>query len=789
MRKMQSIKTSIRAFILLIFCVLWIEGRAQDIKLSGKICDEFGHALVGASIVLEGAQMTAVSDRQGFFSIENLTKGNHVIAFKFLGYRSTSDTLKLNADYTFIKMLYPENRELNELTVTESLLDRKSSNSLSVETIDKTYIQQHGAGSLMQTLSRLPGVSAMDIGAGQSKPVIRGLGFNRVAVTENGVKHEAQEWGADHGLEIDQFSVERVEVLKGPASLMVGANAIGGVIDLKQIINPLKNSRGGSILLNGHSNNLLLNTSAKWFQRFDKFYYKIHGTYTDYSDYTVPTDSINYMTYYFKLKNNKLRNTAGRERNGSFTLGYLDKYFSSHLSVSDNYAKSGFFANAHGLEIRNSQIDYDRSSHDVNLPSQQVNHFKVLSNSTLTLTDYKLSMDLGLQNNYRKEFSEAVAHGYMPLPPDSLERIFNKYTYTANLKLEFPQHNKHQFKTGINTEYQENTSGGWGYMLPNYRSYNVGAYLIDFMHLSERWTANAGLRYDLGGISTDSYFDWYTTPQSVGDVYMQRSENLSRNFGNLSWGFGIVHKTNHVTFKANVGKSFRMPTAKELASNGINYHFYRFEKGNSAIKAEESYQLDMGLVFQNEKWFAEFSPFINYFPNYIYLNPTSEYYEAQQVFYHSEAEVFRAGGEMVLSYAILPTLKIATDIEYIYSLQLSGSKKGYTLPFSPPATSNIELKYSSLNTNGLLKNPSLGMDIRLVASQNNIVPPEKKTAGFALLNFSAAAGVKIYKQLVEINFQLTNALNTRYYDHTSFYRLVEVPGQGRNFVVNVLIPF
>jgi iron complex outermembrane recepter protein len=788
MRKMQLLKMRYWGIVVLVGWFTSFTVFSQNLKFSGTVSDEFGHPLTGATIEISNLQKGAVTDRKGNFTIENLSIGIYNLEFKFLGYKSATDIFDLKSDLVIRKKLYPENKELHELTVTETAYQRKSSQSLSVETIDNNYLQAQNAGSLMQTLNKLPGVSSMDIGSGQSKPVIRGLGFNRVAVTENGVKHEAQEWGVDHGLEIDQFNIERIEILKGPASLMVGANAIGGVIDLRQLLTPAKNSKGGSIMLNAHSNNFLLGTSAKWHQRFDHFYYKMHATYSDYSDYKVPTDSINYMTYYFKLKNNNLRNTAGRERNGSFTLGYLNDNFSSHLSISDNFSKSGFFANAHGLEIRNSLIDYDNSDRDIDLPSQQVNHLKVLSNTIWMITDYKLNLDMGYQNNLRKEFSEAVEHGNMPLPPDSLERLYNKNTYTANLKLELPQHNKHQFTAGLYAEFQQNESGGWGFMLPNYRTYTAGAFLYDFIRLSEKWNANAGLRYDLGAVHTDAYFDWYTTPTDGADTYIQRAEMLNQTFGSVSGGLGIVRKTEEITLKANVGKSYRMPTAKELSANGINYHYYRYEKGNPTLKAEESYQLDLGVILKTNNWFAEFSPFVNYFPNYIYLNPTPDYYEAQQVFYHSEAEVFRTGGELVLSYEILPTLKLTTDLEYIYSLQLSGSKKGYTLPFSPPATSNIELKYSSLTTNGAFKNPSAGINVKLVASQNNTVPPEKKTAGYALLNFSAGAGLKINKQVVEINLQLTNALNTRYYDHTSFYRLIEVPGQGRNFVATVLIP-
>ncbi|HOL99121.1 MAG: Plug domain-containing protein [Bacteroidales bacterium] len=124
---------------------------------------------------------------------------------------------------------------------------RKKEESLSIEIVNDEYLKQNLGGSLMSSLERLPGVSTMDIGSGQSKPVIRGLGFNRVVVVENNIKHEAQQWGADHGLEIDQYAVNNVEVIKGPASLIYGSDAMGGIIDMKNRKVPVENSFGGTI--------------------------------------------------------------------------------------------------------------------------------------------------------------------------------------------------------------------------------------------------------------------------------------------------------------------------------------------------------------------------------------------------------------------------------------------------------------------------------------------------------------------------------------------------------------
>ena len=780
----------LRIFIVMLYAFsLTLPLNAQFLRLSGEVTDEHRHALSGATVQLVQLQKGTVTDRKGNFTFEGLAAGIYELRVSFLGYFVFSDTVQLAENRQIRVMLLPNNHLLSELTIIEDAHHHDSKATLPVDVIDKAYLHHQLSGSLMQTLNRLPGIGSMDIGASQSKPVIRGLGFNRVVVAENGVKHEAQEWGADHGLEIDQFNVERIEILKGPASLLYGANAMGGVIDMKQIATPARNTQGGDVLLNAHTNNELLGAAAKFYKRYQYFYFKTFFSYTDFSDYRVPADSIDYMSYYFKLHNNRMRNTAGRERSGSVTLGYLNGNFSSHLTVSDYFSKSGFFANAHGLEIRNSAVDYDQSERDIDLPSQQVNHFKVLSNSIWMIKDYKLNIDVGYQNNFRQEFSEAVAHGFMPIPPDSLERQYMKNTWNTNLKLEFPIHSSHQLITGLSTEWQQNNTGGWGFMLPDFSTKTAGAFVFDHIRMNGIWSANIGLRFDAGRLATDNYFDWYTTPQPDGsEVRVQRAINLTRNYSSYSWGVGIVRDTEKMTWRMNIGKSFRMPTAKELASNGINYHMYRYEKGDTTLRAEESFQLDMGWTWKGEKWHVELTPFVNYFPNYIYLNPTSSYFEAQQIYYHSQSEVFRTGGEMLVTYALSPQLSFSTDVEYIYSLQLSGAKKGYTLPFSPPATANLGLNYSPL-TRGIWQKPSMGFTLKLAGSQGQIVPPEKTTPGYVLLSLQAGTGIKMANRVVELNLRLNNVFDKRYYDHTSFYRLIEVPGQGRNLIATLQMPF
>jgi iron complex outermembrane receptor protein len=296
------------------------------------------------------------------------------------------------------------------------------------------------------------------------------------------------------------------------------------------------------------------------------------------------------------------------------------------------------------------------------------------------------------------------------------------------------------------------------------------------------------MRFDYGSIETEAYSDWYATPKDDGTkVYVQRAARLKRTFSNLTWAVGANYNADPFSLKINLGKSFRMPIAKELASNGVNYHMYRYEKGDSTLQSEISYQVDLGISWVAAKWNVELTPFANYFPNYIYLNPTSKYHEGLQIYYQRESEVFRAGGELSANVKLVRSLTAGLDAEYIYSEQLSGEKRGFTLPFTPPFSSVFSLKYAPSGNNRYIK-PAFTIEYKLVADQNEIVPPEKKTAGYRLVNLMASSGFQVGNQALRVQVQAQNLFNTKYYDHTSFYRLIEVPGPGRNISLSVHIP-
>ena len=653
--------------------------------------------------------------------------------------------------------------------------------SLNTVEVGRRFLDDNFGGSLMQTLSSLPGVKAMAVGSGESKPVIRGLGFNRILVAENGVKHEGQQWGDDHGLEVDQYAVGRAEVIKGPAALTYGSDAIGGVINLHTDDAPQARF-GGGVNLFARTNNASLGTALRLAGREGRFWWKANATFIDYADFKVPTDSIQYYSYYIKLHKRHLRNTAGREPDGSLLLGYDGERWRNVFRASNVNMRSGFFADAHGLEVRLSDIDYDSSSRDIDLPYHSVNHLFLADHTELNWQGGRLEGDFSWQYNRQREFSEPVSHGYMPIPPDDMECRFDKHTLAAAVRASHTI-KRHTLHAGANAEYQCNRRGGWGFILPDFEQTQFGAYLSDCLFLSPGTILSAGVRYDHGSVSIHSYRDWYRTPQADGDsVYVERSGNFQKAFDSFTWSVGIDRSLGRWALKANVGKSFRMPIAKELGMDGVNYSIFRYEQGNSDLKPEESYQIDAGVDYNGSALSASFTPFFNSFPNYIYLNPTPDYKEGLQLYYYTQSRVVRWGFEASLAYRFLRHFNLSAEGEYLYARQKSGEKRGYSLPFSTPWSVRLGLRYDLSEDKGS-DGGFASIELAIVGKQDQVVPPEEPTPGHRLLNASIGRAFSLGHHALRLTLRGENLLGTKYYDHTSYYRLIGVPEPGRNFAL------
>ena len=684
---------------------------------------------------------------------------------------------------------------LPDVVVTESYQQRQAKKSaLAVDVVDQDFLRKHFTGNFMQAMENIPGVQAMDIGSGFSKPMIRGMGFNRIAVLENGIKQEGQQWGADHGLELDAFNIGTVNVLKGPSSLLYGSDAMGGVIDITSPPVPSVDMLFGDVTLLGKSVNGTLGGSFMLGIKKSFWYAQVRYSEQHFGDYRIPTDTIVYLTQKMPVYGRKLKNTAGIERNIGFFAQYQRQRYKANYSVSNVYQKTGFFPGAHGIPDA-SRVEDDGDSRNMELPYSKVNHLKVTTLQQYAWEKLVLSGDFGFQNNHREEWSVFHTHyGSQPVPekdPDK-ELAFNLNTLSASVKVRFIGSSSWEHALGWDGQHQRNDISGYSFLLPEYYRSTTGLLWLTTYKPNNVISVSGGMRYDYGYIHISSHEDAYLADylrkqgydEEQVEHYKWNSHAVKKKFGDYSFSLGLVWTPSerHMV-KANVGRSFRLPGANELAANGVHHGTFRHEQGDANLKSEQGWQMDASYNLRYNGFSISVSPFVSWFSNYIFLRPTGEWsvlLHAGQIYRYTGAEVLFAGTEATIDIHFLRSFNYRISGEYVYTYNCD---EHIPLSFSPPFSMRNTLTWQR-------KQVMLYAEWQSIARQNRVDRNEDRTPGANLFHLGGSLNIPIRgNQAIEITLTARNIFNTRYYNHLSFYRKVEIPEPGHNFQLLIKIPF
>ena len=684
---------------------------------------------------------------------------------------------------------------LPDVVVTESYQQRQAKKSaLAVDVVDQDFLRKHFTGNFMQAMENIPGVQAMDIGSGFSKPMIRGMGFNRIAVLENGIKQEGQQWGADHGLELDAFNIGTVNVLKGPSSLLYGSDAMGGVIDITSPPVPSVDMLFGDVTLLGKSVNGTLGGSFMLGIKKSFWYAQVRYSEQHFGDYRIPTDTIVYLTQKMPVYGRKLKNTAGIERNIGFFAQYQRQRYKANYSVSNVYQKTGFFPGAHGIPDA-SRVEDDGDSRNMELPYSKVNHLKVTTLQQYAWEKLVLSGDFGFQNNHREEWSVFHTHyGSQPVPekdPDK-ELAFNLNTLSASVKVRFIGSSSWEHALGWDGQHQRNDISGYSFLLPEYYRSTTGLLWLTTYKPNNVISVSGGMRYDYGYIHISSHEDAYLADylrkqgydEEQVEHYKWNSHAVKKKFGDYSFSLGLVWTPSerHMV-KANVGRSFRLPGANELAANGVHHGTFRHEQGDANLKSEQGWQMDASYNLRYNGFSISVSPFVSWFSNYIFLRPTGEWSvlpHAGQIYRYTGAEVLFAGTEATIDIHFLRSFNYRISGEYVYTYNCD---EHIPLSFSPPFSMRNTLTWQR-------KQVMLYAEWQSIARQNRVDRNEDRIPGANLFHLGGSLNIPIRgNQAIEITLTARNIFNTRYYNHLSFYRKVEIPEPGHNFQLLIKIPF
>ncbi len=744
----------------------------------------------GVQVYLHETKIGTLTDSTGRFSIPNVKKGSYHLHITILGFEPVDYTLRVDENMQEVRLLLePTFIEIGRVTIESDML--KSGNkeqSLNVTIADGEYLLRNYGGSLPQTLEKIPGVTLISMGTGIAKPVIRGLSLNRVIVNDHGIKMEGQQWGFDHGLEIDQYDVERIELIKGATSLLYGSEGIGGIINILPPHIPKEGSLKTDVLTLYRSNNHLFANSIGVSGNHKKTFFRLRVTTQDFGDYRMPADEFTYNGFVLPLVNNRLKNTAGSERNVTGSVGIVRNWGNLRLTVSNFHQRAGMFAGAIGTP-RSYQLTDDGNPRDIQLPLQRNNHFKAVINSKIMIKDSWLQTDFGYQNNYRREESDPHFHGKGPTPKGKLALGLRLDTWTLNSTFHKYLTERVKMVTGISTQYRHNQRDGFEFLLPAYRAANAGAMIYFEYNLNEHTTLSGGARFDYGWQHIERYVEPVYINNETIDGYSQRVPETTRSFYNPSGALGVSYSpTRSWNLKMNLARSFRVPSPAELGQNGVHHGTFRHEQGDSSLRSETGIQLDAGMYYTQKKVRLEFTPYFYYFDNYIYLRPTgsfSPFVDAGQIYRYTEAPAIVAGSELLLEYHPLEKLHLETAFEYVYNFNV---ETNLPLPFTPPLSISVAGDYDFGKLGKRIESLYVGTGYKYYAPQNQVDRNESATPGYGLMYINTGISFRFKQQELEVQFRVDNLLDEQYLNHMSRYRILNLPEPGRNFMITVKAP-
>ena len=759
-----------KIFNLLLLLLLYVTASLAQNSLSGYVFDrQNNNALPGASIYIPDLKTGTATDSTGYFQINNLPVTKLLVQVKFLGYQSETRFINLKDTTQLNFYLETTSIEGKEVVITGTAITSENErNSAAIKTVDRIDVITTPSTNLVDALAHTPGVSQITTGNAISKPVIRGLSFNRIITLNDGVRQEGQQWGDEHGIEIDKYSADRIEVMRGPASLMYGSDALGGVINVLDPVTPQINSLKGNFTTQYFTNEKLTGNSLMLEGNKNGIFGRVRGSFTDAAAYETPVGEV--------------ENTGFREINLNATAGVNKKWGFTHVNFSRFNAYIGLPEGAHHhAEEQEDAEDHVEDNHeetgrDIEVPYQQVTHNKVILNNRLYIGNSQLTVKGGWQQNQRREYEEHT---------DEPALFLDLNSFTADVKYFLPEKNNWQIVFGLSAMHQVNIIDGEEYLIPEYSLNEAGIFFF-LKKINPKAAWNAGVRFDTREVNAESLILSEIAPNTF-------FTDFNRNFSAATGAIGLTLRFNEILYlKANLGSGFRAPNISELASKGIHSGTFRYEIGNSFLKPEQSLQFDAGLLAVSKKVDGELSVFVNYISNYIYPgNFSGEEIliddELFPVYRYTQGNALLTGFEFSMDAHLFHHLHFENGISFVYGENLETQSP---LPFMPPMSIHNELRYDFhfLETK-LISEPYLKFSVDNHLEQKRVDKFETATAGYSLINAGIGTVLKIKKQELIVSIAVNNLADLKYTDHLNRLKEIPVFNKGRNFSFTLFIPF
>ena len=765
-------RINIIALLLCVSAISMAATKTGKASLSGKVTDKIDNApLIGVSIYFPELREGTISNEKGEYYISGLPAIQTTIQVSYVGHQTIVRNVNLRTTEKMDFVMEEANATINEVVVTGLTGTELMKNSPSpVSIVTSRELQATPSTNIIDAIAKQPGVAQITTGSGISKPVIRGLGYNRILVVNNGIRQEGQQWGDEHGIEVDGQSVHSVEILKGPASLVYGSDAMAGVLIFHDEPILPKGTMAGEAATEYQTNNGLFAYTLNFDGNKSGFVWNWRWSDKMAHDYKNKYDGY-------------VSNSRFREKALSGLLGMNRNWGFSHLKLSYYHLTPGIVEGERDENTGNLLYEGKRKSYGKMLPFQQVKHYKAVWDNSLYIGDGSLKLLLGYQQNSREEFEESKTESGLH---------FRLHSMNYDIHYQSAEWNGWKSAFGINGMYQKSENLGDEFLIPAYHLFDIGVFATTCRDLG-KWHVSAGIRYDNRHLNSHEQMD-------DGEMRFSR---FSRNFNGLTGSIGAIRNINdRMNVRLNLSRGFRAPNMSELGSNGEHEGTLRYEIGNQDLQAEFSWQFDAGIDYSSAVVSAQLACFANHIDNYIFAEKQAGvYYDGIPSFKYKSGDARIFGAEAMIDIHPVEPLHFENTFSYVNSIQLHQAEEQKYLPFTPAPRWISTLRYDFIRDGKLLNNTFASIEMDCNLRQDHFYAAydtETATPSYTLFNINAGTDILNHRHKVaSIYVFANNIFNRAYQNHLSRLKYAEtnpitdrmgVFNMGRNIGVKAIFP-
>ncbi|WP_462281806.1 TonB-dependent receptor [Salinivirga cyanobacteriivorans] len=731
--------------LLLIFALLLISiPVCAQTNISGTITDrESGTPLSMVNIFLPELNKGTQSNEEGFFTLKELPAGKVKVQFSFVGYKTQMKTITTNEGNKKIDIaMQPTVIKADEVVISGGTHSTQHQNAIKIELIKAKKLETGATPSFTETITQVPGVEMISKGPGVTKPVIRGLSMTNILMLNNGVKLENFQFSENHPFLADEFGTDRIEIIKGPASILYGSDAVGGVINvLKEKPAPINRIQADfNTQFHSNTSGIVSNVGIKGSEK--KYFWMVRAGQKSHTDYT---DGNNNRIYNTRFNEQSLKTGVGFNNNlGLFKLYY--DYNSPKLGMSVPAAEN--LVNTNG---RKNEFWYQ------NLTSHLIS-----SKNTIFAGNYKMDMNAALQMNNRKLQTDSTT-------PQNKMVDMQLNTFSYDIKTHFPSSENSDYILGIQGALKTNRNGDApNHVIPDATVNDLAALGLIRYTFFKKLKVQAGARFDYRYIETQAE---------------PNKPSVKSEFGDYSASLGATYQVKPtLLLRANMASGYRTPNIAELTQNGV--HGNRFERGNPNLESQRSYEGDLSAHWHNDFLMIDIAGFYHKIYDYIYMAPTNDSTANDlRIYQYNQANATLYGGEANLEISPWRWFDITSSYAYLEGKQDDGAY----LPFIPQNKWRFALQFHPVLPKPLLPT-SLKVENVLAMDQNNPARFETATEGYFLVNVKLSSGLKWKNQKIYFSLNVHNLLNETYIDHLSTLKPLGLNNMGRNISLQIKIP-